>query len=214
LLGEISLLYIGVIAVLKGLYGSRDVFGKYLSTLVAVVLIYTPLFHVGIRKIQITFFEKDLSSLVRSLFYFTATSLVIFPLFLTAGHFYQKIFFARGPDFSAWNFSFEMVVVQLFLVALPEEFFFRGYLQTLIAARFPQKIRVGGFSLGRSVLITSFFFALAHSLIAFQWWHFAIFFPSLVFGGLRERTNGLVAPILFHAASNLAVAWIGAVYRY
>jgi membrane protease YdiL (CAAX protease family) len=63
------------------------------------------------------------------------------------------------------------------------------------------------------VPLTCLIFAASHSIIAFRWWHFAIFFPSLVFGWLRDRTGGLVAPVLFHAASNLAMRHIGQLYR-
>ncbi|MBI3540840.1 MAG: CPBP family intramembrane metalloprotease [Deltaproteobacteria bacterium] len=96
-----------------------------------------------------------------------------------------------------------MVLVQLFVVALPEEFFFRGYLQTILRRKYRLQV---------AIPIASLLFAFSHSVIALQWWHFAIFFPALVFGWLREKTGGLVAPILFHALSNVAVFWIGSVY--
>ena len=35
--------------------------------------------------------------------------------------------------------------------------------------------------------------------------HLAVFFPSLVFGWLRERTGTIVAPTLYHAACNIMV---------
>ena len=63
-----------------------------------------------------------------------------------------------------------------------------------------------------SIFITAFLFAAAHSFIQFAWWHFAIFFPAIIFGWLREKTGFVTASILFHVVSNLLVAIIGASY--
>ena len=215
---EITLIYLGVLTSLKLLYLFRNTpfLTSYLSTIVALVLIYPPVIHVSLRRISISFFEKNLASVVSSVYLFVATSFAILPPFLVFNHLYQRIFFDRGLNIAFLDFSPQTVLVQTFLIAFPEEFFFRGYLQTLISKKLPQKIHLFGsrrLAISWAIPIASFLFAASHSLITFRWWHFAIFFPSLVFGCLREKTNGLVAPILFHALSNLLVFWIGAVYR-
>jgi membrane protease YdiL (CAAX protease family) len=55
-------------------------------------------------------------------------------------------------------------------------------------------------------------FAAGHSIVQFQWWHFAIFFPSLVFGWMRARTGQVVAGAGFHAWSNVTVSTLDTLY--
>jgi membrane protease YdiL (CAAX protease family) len=97
------------------------------------------------------------------------------------------------------------VVLQLLVVALPEELFYRGYLQTSWARDAPGRGAVVlGARLGAGFLWTQLLFAAGH-LVVFQPWRLATFLPALWFGWLRERTGGLTAPIVAHAASNLLI---------
>jgi len=52
-------------------------------------------------------------------------------------------------------------------------------------------------------LLTSGLFVMAH--LVYQPWHWAllVFFPSLVFGYMKERHNSLLAPIALHIFYNL-----------
>ncbi len=93
--------------------------------------------------------------------------------------------------------------LQLLVVALPEELFYRGYVQGSLRRLLPGRpVRVLGAELGPGFLLTQLLFALGH-LATFQVFRLGTFFPGLVFGWLRERTGGVAAPILFHALSNL-----------
>ncbi len=107
---------------------------------------------------------------------------------------------------------FMLIGYHLFFVAIPEEFFYRGYLQTRLDETFRPKWNIFGAKLGWGWLITCAIFALGHSLVDFQWWHFAIFFPSLVFGWMRARTGGIIAGAMFHAWSNITVSTLDALY--
>lgn len=98
-----------------------------------------------------------------------------------------------------------LIGYHLFFVAIPEEFFYRGYVQTRLDEVFRPKWRILGADLGWGWLITCVIFAFGHSVVVFQWWHFAIIFPSLVFGWLRARTGGVVAGAMFHAWCNVTV---------
>lgn len=103
-------------------------------------------------------------------------------------------------------------VVQLLAVALPEELFYRGFMQTRWAASDPgRKVRVLGASLGRGFLQTQLLFAAGH-LVVLQVWRLATFFPGLLFGWLRERTGNLAAPVIVHALSNLFIATLEATF--
>lgn len=96
-----------------------------------------------------------------------------------------------------------LVASHLLLVALPEELFYRGYLQTTLDGFWKQRVRVLGVDLGPSVVVTSAIFALGHFLVDLRVARLAVFFPSLLFGWLRAATGSLAAPILYHAASNI-----------
>ncbi|HEX8909861.1 MAG TPA: MXAN_2755 family glutamic-type intramembrane protease [Anaeromyxobacteraceae bacterium] len=96
--------------------------------------------------------------------------------------------------------------VQLLVVALPEELFYRGWMQTTWAATAPERgVTVLGARLGAGFLATQGLFALGH-LVVFQAWRLGTFFPGLLFGWLRQRTGSLAAPVLVHALSNLFLA--------
>lgn len=96
-----------------------------------------------------------------------------------------------------------LALTQLLVVALPEELFYRGWLQTSLARAVPGAgVRVLGARLGRGFLLTQLLFALGH-LVTLQPWRVGTFFPGLLFGWLRERTGGIWAPVVVHALSNL-----------
>jgi membrane protease YdiL (CAAX protease family) len=57
--------------------------------------------------------------------------------------------------------------------------------------------------------LTSLLFAAGHVLIpiggVLMISRASVFFPSLAFGWLRERTGSIVAPVIYHAAANMMV---------
>jgi membrane protease YdiL (CAAX protease family) len=92
--------------------------------------------------------------------------------------------------------------VQFILIALPEEIFFRGYLQTRLQALLGRRLVVLGGDVGPAVWLTSVLFALSH-LVAIPSGHrLAVFFPSLLFGWLRDRTGSVAGAVVAHALSN------------
>jgi hypothetical protein len=103
-----------------------------------------------------------------------------------------------------------LALVQLLVVALPEEMFYRGFVQTAWARSAPEKgVTILGARLGAGFVRTQVLFALGH-LVVLQPWRLGTFFPGLLFGWLRERTGGLAAPVVFHALSNLFIATLEA----
>jgi membrane protease YdiL (CAAX protease family) len=105
-----------------------------------------------------------------------------------------------------------LVAYHLFFVAIPEEFFYRGYVQTRLNEVSPRRFLVAGIPFGHGLWITALLFAFGHSLVEFHWWHFATFFPGLAFGLLRERTGGVLAGAFLHAACNVIVHLQDATY--
>lgn len=108
------------------------------------------------------------------------------------------------PDF-AW-----LTLAQLLVVALPEELFFRGYLQGRLEEAMPPTVNFLGARLGRAWVLTAALFALGHYLVSFEPQMLTRFFPGLVFGWMYARTRSILAGTLFHAASNLLMAILGA----
>jgi uncharacterized protein len=104
-----------------------------------------------------------------------------------------------GPD---------LVLTQILGIAVPEEMFYRGYLQTALDDTFRWRFQLLGATLGAGVLLGSLIFALGHFATHAHPARLAVFFPSLVFGWLRSRTGGVGASILFHAACNLFSAYL------
>ena len=101
---------------------------------------------------------------------------------------------------------FELILVQLLLVALPEEVFFRGYLQTSIDRLWGRDRKVLGIDFNlHSAILVSALFAIGHFITIPNPARLAVFFPSLLFGWLRRASGGVTTPILFHAACNLYV---------
>jgi membrane protease YdiL (CAAX protease family) len=103
-----------------------------------------------------------------------------------------------------------LALVQLVVVALPEEMFYRGWMQTAWARRDPARgVTVLGARLGAGFVWTQLLFAAGH-LVVLQPWRLGTFFPGLLFGWLRERTGSVAAPVVLHALSNLFIATLEA----
>ncbi|MCB9745256.1 MAG: CPBP family intramembrane metalloprotease [Alphaproteobacteria bacterium] len=143
---------------------------------------------------------------------------VILVPWLIGYHVYQTQLFGFEPTWSrladmatSWGLG-EQVLYQIFFVAVPEEFFYRGYFQTRLNEVFPRRFQVLGIPFGAGLVIASLFFAFGHSLVVVRWWHFATFFPGLLFGLMRERSGGVLAGAFFHASCNVMVVVLDATY--
>ncbi len=109
--------------------------------------------------------------------------------------------FGNNLNFS--RVSVSLVVINFLLVAIPEEVFFRGYLQKQLGNTI------------WSVVIVSLLFAIAHfiAICVFRGPGLFVcsvnvltFFPSLVMGFLYYKTKTLWSSIFFHAVANIAHA--------
>jgi membrane protease YdiL (CAAX protease family) len=105
------------------------------------------------------------------------------------------------------------VAGQVVIIALPEEAFYRGYLQSRLDEAMPGRIRFLGASVGPALLITSVVFALGHFATIREPARLAVFFPSLAFGWLRARTGGVGAGVAFHASCNVFSELLGRGFR-
>lgn len=104
------------------------------------------------------------------------------------------------------------VVGQLVIIALPEEAFYRGYLQSRLDEAWEPRWKVLGATIGLGLLVSSAIFAVGHLATVHLPVRLAVFFPSLAFGWLRARTGGIGAGVVFHASCNLLSEVLGRGY--
>jgi membrane protease YdiL (CAAX protease family) len=104
------------------------------------------------------------------------------------------------------------VLGQWLVIALPEECFYRGYLQSELDAAWPGRVRLLGASVGLSLPVTSALFAVGHLATELDANRLAVFFPALLFGWLRARTGGVGASIALHALCNLFASYLARSY--
>lgn len=111
-----------------------------------------------------------------------------------------------------WVEGLDHFAAQLSVVALPEEAFYRGYLQSALDRVWRPRFRVLGANVGFGLLLASVVFAIGHVLTEPYLGRLAVFFPSLVFGWLRAKTGGIGAAVAFHAACNTFAWYLGRGY--
>jgi membrane protease YdiL (CAAX protease family) len=100
-------------------------------------------------------------------------------------------------------YALNEIAGQLFVIALPEEAFYRGYLQSRLDEAWTPRWRVGGARVGPGLLVGASIFAVGHLATVHLPARLAVFFPALVFGWLRARTGGIGAPVVFHMLCNV-----------
>jgi len=104
--------------------------------------------------------------------------------------------FADWPPIAAIDAAFwSFLLGQTLLVALPEEFFFRGFLQGQFVQRAPSRPIL-------AVVLAALAFALTHVIIHESIGLLRVFFPGILFGWLRYRTKSIWPAVLAHGLAN------------
>ena len=189
------------------------------KTIAAVLFLYLPVVAMKRRDEYPEDYGLRLSNLGRPLRLFGWMALATLPLYV-AGYFAfvrvlphlpPHLAQALGPYGVTRGFAFRLperfplkILDQLLVVALPEEFFYRGYLQQRLKLQLGGGPRIFGVTIGRAFWLTQALFALGHLVEPYPW-RLAVFFPALLFGWLREKSGSLPAGILYHATCNLLV---------
>jgi hypothetical protein len=101
---------------------------------------------------------------------------------------------------------------QWLVIALPEEAFYRGYLQSALDEVWRARVRLLGAEVGPSLVVTSAIFAAGHLATELDANRLAVFFPALLFGWLRARTRGIGASVALHALCNLFASYLARSY--
>lgn len=198
----------------------------------AVLLLYAPVMAAWRRGEDIADYGFRLAPLGRGLALAGGAIGVLFPLFavgyltfyeVTCGSADLRWLAVPGvcPRFLGWDhprvpyldWAFgEAVLVQVVVVALPEELFFRGYLLQLLERALPPRRRLWGGGIGWALVISAALFALVHLPRQGDPRALATFFPGLLFGWMRSKTGSILAPTVTHAASNLFVVILEKIY--
>ncbi len=136
-----------------------------------------------------------------------------FPWFLIGHHVWQGLL---GHDHVRWGTPPDLDVVLLkniFLIALPEELFYRGFVEHRLERRWPTRVFVLAVPLGRTVVVASALFALGHFLGEYNPARLGPFFPAFLFSLLTRRSGSIAGAIVYHGCSNavsyMAASWYG-----
>lgn len=195
--------------------------------LIAAIFLFVPTELIIRRKESFTTFGLTHEPLGKGLLVFAACAALVFPLFAGAFYLYYRqvctwsvagtlplpgqirrlcsrfVGSAARARLSLTPSYLNMVLTQLLVVGLPEEYFFRGYLQTRLEQVWPSNRRLLGAPVGPGLPVGAALFALGHLITDFNGMRLAVFFPGLVFGWMRQVTGSILAGVLFHASSNL-----------
>jgi uncharacterized protein len=203
------------------------------SALVAVLFLYVPVFFAWRREEDLDTYGFHAAPIKRGLIWAAGAFAIIFPLFVLGYFAFYEIacrsdllsnLVPRGmcsryggldavhfPSISlmgtpaSQTLSLEFCLVQLVVVALPEELFFRGFLLHLLEKRFPPKRRLLGGGVGLALVLSAVAFAVIHLPKDGDPRALATFFPGLMFGWMRSATGSILASTVTHAGSNILV---------
>jgi uncharacterized protein len=213
------------VAVLVRIDVTLPAIGHLGSALVAVLFLYVPVLVAWRRQEVLEDYAFRAAPVRRGLATAGIAMAVIFPVF-ALGYFafyevaceseplahlvprgmcsrYGGLSGIRAPALT-WGLA-EFCAVQLIVVALPEELFFRGFLLGLLERRWPPARRVLGGGVGLALVVSSLAFALIHLPKDGDPRALATFFPGLLFGWMRSATGSILAPTLVHAGSNILI---------
>jgi uncharacterized protein len=220
-----------LVAVLVRINVTLPAVGHLGSALVAVLFLYAPVGAAWLRGEDLDAYGFHAAPVGRGLATAGTSIAVIFPIFALVYFAFYEV--ACNSDLLAhlvprnlcsryggiqnlhlpalvWNpfakdsFS-EFCLVQLLVVALPEELFFRGFLLKLLEQRFPPKRRWLGGGVGLALVLSAAAFAIVHLPKEGDPRALAVFFPGLLFGWMRSATGSVLAGTITHGCSNILI---------
>jgi membrane protease YdiL (CAAX protease family) len=192
-----------------------------LKAVAVLVFLYLPVWRIGKRGEGLRDYGLHFDHWRRDLLWGLGTILVVYPPFVALfwgfvevlPHLPGPLADLLAPYRGAAHFSLRvppdlswLLVTHLLVVALPEELFYRGFLWARLREGLGEgRLKVLGVPVGSAFLLVALTFALGHLTEPYPW-RLAVFFPALLFGWLRVRSDGLLAPILVHGLSNVLMA--------
>ncbi len=193
-------LMIGIIHVIQ-----HSVLKSYSWFIVPAVLVMLTIIPAILRKSDFKDVGLVFDHTLESLRLVCRISVVVFPSMYLGLWLIRKAGFPLPyqPVWSQGQNPVTWLIYQFMYVAVAEEIFFRGYLQTTIEKLCTRwSPRFGHWSYIPAMVLSAAGFALAHMLLSSRWVALWTFFPGLILGWMFIRTRSLLAPILFHGLSN------------
>ncbi len=180
-------------------------FKPYLGVIIAVLFLYVPVIFLFIKKQQPAFYGISKKGLLKSIARALLLSFLIFPLYAIGFYIYMRHFYGiKTLSFSILPMHILIFALNdLLMVAIPEEVFYRGYLQSELRQCDKKKVNVFGARIGFSFLMVNVLFAAGHLIVIQDISRLAMFFPGLVFSWLREKDDNISGAVLFHWLSNV-----------
>jgi len=195
------------------------------GALTLIAFLYTPIFVLWLQgkgSEDVGFSLQHFFEIHRHLKVLGWACLFTFVPFVFGFHVWQLMFRNQVFDFAGHPSAMwvlKTLVVQVLLVAFPEEFFFRGYFQTRLG-QVPffanRKLHLWGGVIDGGwgvLLLTNLYFAGVHLISTPNPFRLLTFFPGLLFSFLWSRTRNLAVPIVYHALSNLLLFALFEFYR-
>lgn len=146
----------------------------------------------------------DGRGLARSIGLAILASLVTFPPFVVGHAIWQEHIVRRAADFT-WRLPPDLVEIALqntFLVALPEELFYRGFVEKRLDRLMPTRFSLFLIPLSRTVFLASALFAVGHFVGEWNLARLGPFFPAFMFSALARRGGSITGAVLYHGLSN------------
>ena len=154
--------------------------------------------------LKTTDFSKvlKLSLILSALFLFPLTIGILFGFTK-----FQELFF----NMILLNIAMEV------LIAFAEEFFYRGYLQSVLNSIFKKRFTFFGIPFTWSCVIISVLFGLGHAFpitellmgnFFFKPWGLILILTGFCYGLLREKTGNIIAPVIIHLVMNFGEVFI------
>ena len=174
------------------------------SFVVLTVLFFYPVWAASVKKID--YFDFGLNNIdwKKTFLHLTIWSLITFIPYILFVIYYQgnSNLTSFIKHFSLpKKYLVETLLYQILVVGLSEEFFYRGYLQPLIQKKY-NRVIIKFLDLDTGVILLSLLFAIGHIFTYYTIFSLLTFFPSLVFGILRNKTDSIIASMIYHGFSN------------
>lgn len=149
-----------------------------------------------------------LPGLARELAVALGVCAVVFPPFVLGFYLWhapaQPFAFLPHSEFTSY------LLTQVVVVGLPEEMFFRGYLQGRLEDAWPRHVRLLGADVSLpALLVQAAAFAVLHFIVEVHIARLAVFFPALLFGWLRSLRGSIGAAVFVHALCNVLSDFLG-----
>ncbi len=190
----------------------------YLGAVAAVVFLYIPIILLFVEKKTPAFYGIRKKGAGKSIARALGAAGIIFPVYCIGFYLSMRYIYHLDIGFPGEAFLYEphtllFVVNLLLMVAIPEEVFYRGYIESELRQKDKRTIRLFGVRTGASFFIVNMLFAAGHLVLVPDIARLAVFFPGLVMSWLREKDDNIAGSVVFHWLSDVLAFLLFATLR-